>query len=381
MTRRSAPRGVLESHGLDGGAQPHQHDFVVVLCVGELLLQPSPLDICQCLPAGVHLLVLARRGASRCDAQWRSAVHLDLVAVATLGQPPHGRLVGLLLVCDEPLRGGRGGLRVRELLAGGFQRALNLLAVLHAAPLRPSVRVLRRVELRAQLADLVLLRAPDALPWANPCEIWGPSALAHVHRAEGHLDDLGDGRVGRGPHHPPPGAPDLVDNLGQPAPRQSGREAACAAQARVIHLASGGAMQMLDGRVAPVAPRRAPLREGVEECGRWRRGRRGDLARGVLQEGRRAGPGPKRGEGGWKLEVLGARGFLCARHPLLVAEGQLPPGAVAPPVAHAGRPAGRACPDTAGSGFGLVHVLRPGFGGGTGFPTPKFSSPHGRCVN
>ena len=128
---------------------------------------------------------------------------------------------------------------------------------------------------------------------------------------------------------------------------------------------------MLDGRVAPVAPRRAPLREGVEECGRWRRGRRGDLARGVLQEGRRAGPGPKRGEGGWKLEVLGARGFLCARHPLLVAEGQLPPGAVAPAVAHAGRPAGRACPDTAGSGFGLVHVLRLGFGGGTAFPTPK----------
>ena len=111
-------------------------------------------------------------------------------------------------------------------------------------------------------------------------------------------------------------------------------------------------MQMLDGRVAPVAPRRAPFREGVEECGRWRRGRRGDLARGVLQEGRRAGPGPKRGEGGWKLEVLGARGFLCARHPLLVAESQLPPGAVAPAVAHAGRPAGRACPDTAGSGFG-----------------------------
>ena len=79
MTRRSAPRGALKSHGLDGGAQPHQHDFVVVLCVGELLLQPSPLDIRQCLPAGVHLLVLARRGASRCDAQWRSAVHLDLV--------------------------------------------------------------------------------------------------------------------------------------------------------------------------------------------------------------------------------------------------------------------------------------------------------------
>ena len=90
----------------------------------------------------------------------------------------------------------------------------------------------------------------------------------------------------------------------------------------------------------------------------------------------------QRGEGGWKLEVLGARGFLCARHPLLVAEGQLPPGAVAPAVAHdAGRPAGRACPDTAGSGFGLVHVLRLGFGGGTAFPTPKFSSTHGRCVN